>query len=92
MNKNGLLILKFTQSDLFQSVYKHTEGITPEQALTRDFFLGTCKLDTNNDKIIIVENSAFNGKTIKMRLEDNRYCKKCLQYERHTFECKDSGW
>jgi len=85
--------LKFIQSEPFQTVYKQTEGISQEEALTRDFFLGVFIINPANiTQIITIEPSAFSAEMIQKKLKDERYCKKCLQFDKHTFVCKNSGW
>lgn len=61
--------------------------------MERPFFLGIVVYESESDPIgkVIVE-PALTEKRIRERLLDERFCKKCFQFEIHDFNCQFSPW
>ena len=66
---------------------------TPEDALTRDFFMGVRILNEQKTGTIKIHGPVLTESQATERLKDPEFCRKCLYHNGHDFYCEDNiGW
>jgi hypothetical protein len=86
----------FYEQEWFKAVYKNVDRKCIkgyEDAFTRDFFVGVYSFkDKEQSQLIKICSPALNIKDVNERLNDDRFCNKCLYYMAHDFNCQLGGW
>lgn len=77
--------------DAFKNLLAASDVKDRIEALRRPFFYGVLYFDKSGRKVV-VEEPVYSEEGIKARLQDERFCRYCFEFDKHDFKCRNSGW
>jgi hypothetical protein len=81
----------FLSLDSFKNLLAASDVKDPTDALRRPFFYGVIRYDAKGTKVV-EEQPVYSEKGIQERLQDERFCRFCFEFDKHDFKCRNGGW